>query len=310
MTHNAEGTRTQAHAAYKSLHTSHASADKDEAKNALAERDALILAELPQVHFIASRILERLPTSVQLEDLVNAGVLGLLEAYSHYDSHHNVQFKTFARFRIRGAILDSLRSLDWGSRGMRRKAREIAQSAARLEGVLGRKPEKREIAAEMRITLDQLETAMTQLDSLQVEGQRSGPANEAGDLPDLIETAPSREESPFELCFRAEQKEQLAEAIATLSEREQLLLSLYYKEELTMKEVAEVIGIALSRVSQIHAAALGKLRVALAARENRPVLGACMGRMAPGVSVPTALPVELSASGQPRGARQAGALAR
>ncbi len=233
-------------------------------------RNQLILDELPQVYFIAARILERLPASVQIEDLVNAGVLGLLEAYENYDSSRNAQFKTFARFRIRGAILDSLRSLDWGSRGMRRKAREIAETGVRLEGTFGRKPEKEEIAAEMKISLDQLDTAMTAIDSLQIVGQHSSPSFDSGEVQDLIESAPSREENPFELCLKAEQKQHLTRAIAALNEREQLVLSLYYREELTMKEVAEVVGIALSRVSQIHHAALGKLRAALASIETRP----------------------------------------
>ncbi len=236
---------------------------------ALDERNRLILDELPQVYFIAARILERLPASVQLEDLVSAGVLGLLEAYSNYDSTRNAQFKTFARFRIRGAILDSLRTLDWGSRGMRRKGREIAETATRLESLLGRKPGNDEIAAEMKIPLEQLETALTQIDGLQIVGQQSQHNQATGEVQDLIESAPSRDENPFDLCLRGEQKQQLAKAIAALNEREQLILSLYYREELTMKEVSEVVGIALSRVSQLHTAALAKLRVALQPASRR-----------------------------------------
>ena len=220
----------------------------------LDERNQLILDELPQVQFIAARILERLPANVQLEDLVSAGVLGLLEAYQHYDPARNAQFKTFARFRIRGAILDSLRNLDWGSRNMRRKARDISESKARLEAVLGRAPGKEEIADELHISLE----------------QRTAPYGESGEIEDLIESAPGNDLNPFELCLRAENKEHLARAIAALNEREQLVLSLYYKEELTMKEVSEVIGIALSRVSQIHNAALAKLRTAL--RDRRCLL--------------------------------------
>ncbi len=238
---------------------------------ALAERNQLVLDELPQVYFIAARILEKLPTGVQIEDLVNAGVVGLLEAYQHFDASRNAQFKTFARFRIRGAILDSLRTLDWGSRGMRRKAREIADTKTRLEGALGRSPEKEELASEMGLSLDQLETAMTQIDSLQVVGQHWSPGGESSEEKDLIETAPSRDDNPFDLCLKAEHKQHLARAIATLNEREQLILSLYYKEELTMKEVAEVVGIALSRVSQIHNAAIGKLRAAMRPVQTRPV---------------------------------------
>lgn len=251
----------EAHAAYQFM------AAEDVA---LLERNQLILDELPQVYFIAARIAERLPASVQLEDLVGAGVLGLLEAYQNFDGSRNAQFKTFARFRIRGAILDSLRTLDWGSRGMRRKGREIADTRTRLEGVLGRSPSNEEIAFEMKISLDQLETAMTQIDSLQIVGQQTSPVGD-GEVQDLIEGAPSREENPFDLCLKGQQKQHLTQAIASLSEREQLVLSLYYKEELTMKEVAEVIGIAISRVSQIHNVAINKLRASLSALGSRPL---------------------------------------
>ncbi len=251
---------TEAHALYRNLGSA---AAPPPAAPGDAKRDQAILDELPQVYFIASRILERLPAGVELEDLVHAGVIGLLEAYKHYDSARNAQFKTFARFRIRGAILDSLRSLDWGSRGMRRKAREIKDAAQRLELALGRQPEKEEVAREMGFSLEELDTAMRSIDSLQIVGREGFAGAESSDAEDLIETAPSREESPFDLCLKAEQKQQLAEAVAALGEREQLVLSLYYKEELTMKEVAEVVGIAVSRVSQLHHAAIGKLRAAL-----------------------------------------------
>ena len=264
---------TEAHTVYRLLAESNgivpgitaAGPDRDP-----QERDRAIEEELPQVYFIAARIHERLPASVQLEDLVSAGVVGLLEAWNNFDPHKNAQFKTFARFRIRGAILDSLRTLDWGSRSQRRRAREIAEATQRLEGTLGRKPAKEEIAAELGLTLAQLESALTEIDGLQIVGQQTSSMMEDGEVHDWIESAPSLEENPFDLCLRGEQKRHLAEAIGALNPREQLLLSLYYKEELTMKEVAQVMDIALSRVSQIHHAVLGKLRAALARMETRP----------------------------------------
>lgn len=228
----------------------------------LEERNALVLQELPQVYFIASRILERLPQHVELEDLVNAGVIGLLEACQTYDGTKNAQFKTFAKFRIRGAILDSLRVLDWGSRGLRRKAREITETTSKLEALLGRQPSKDEIAKEMHLTATQLDEAMTQLQGLHIAGQQAA-SFDGEDVYDVIEGAPSNWENPFELYCKEEEKAQLAAAIAELSEREQLILSLYYVEELTMKEVATVVGVALSRVSQIHFAALNKLKRSL-----------------------------------------------
>ena len=227
------------------------------------ERNELVMQELPQVYYIASRILERLPQQVELSDLVNAGVIGLLEAYDNFNAEKNTQFKTFAKFRIRGAILDSLRVLDWGSRGLRRKGREIAESTSKLESSLGRKPTREEIAKDMGLTLVQLEDAMTQIDGLQIVGQQAVSANDSDKTFDLIESASSTWDNPFEMYCKAEQKAQLADAISQLSEREQLILSLYYHEELTMKEIAQVVGIAVSRVSQIHFASLGKLKSAL-----------------------------------------------
>lgn len=234
----------------------------------LDERNELVMQQLPQVYYIAARILERLPQRVELSDLVNAGVIGLLEAYENFDSGKNTQFKTFAKFRIRGAILDSLRVLDWGSRGLRRKGREIGDTSAKLESRLGRKPGRDEIAAEMKISLQQLEDAMAQIDGMQIVGQQAVSSNGSEQTFDLIESACSTWDNPFELYVKTEQKAQLADAISQLSEREQLILSLYYHEELTMKEVAQVVGIAVSRVSQIHFAALGKLRASLNQIEN------------------------------------------
>jgi RNA polymerase sigma factor for flagellar operon FliA len=233
-------------------------------RDGIDDRNDLVMQELPQVYYLASRIRERMPKNVELEDLVQAGVLGLIDACRSFDSAKDAQFSTFAKFRIRGAILDSLRKLDWGSRTLRRRSREIAACVARLESSLGRPPVEEEIAAEMQMRLDELQTAMTQIDGLCLVGQQVSSSRGNAEPYDLIESAPSSgEENPFELCLKGERKEQLAEAVSRMSEREQLILSLYYKEELTMKEIAQVVGIAVSRVSQIHAAAMVKLRSAL-----------------------------------------------
>lgn len=258
-------------------YTTYKTFDGDDA--GLEERNALVLQELPQVYFIASRILERLPQHVELEDLVNAGVIGLLEACQNFDSSKNAQFKTFAKFRIRGAILDSLRVLDWGSRGLRRKAREITEATGKLEGTLGRQPTTAEIAKEMGLTTVQLDDALTQLQGLHIVGQQAA-SFDGEDVYDVIESAPSTWENPFELYCKEEQKAQLAAAVAELSEREQLILSLYYVEELTMKEVAEVVGVALSRVSQIHYAALTKLKRTLGHLQPEPPTEANLGQPA------------------------------
>jgi len=230
----------------------------------IEERNELAIRELPQVYYVASRIRERLPKHVDMEDLVQAGVVGLLEACSSYDSSKDAQFSTFAKFRIRGAILDSLRKLDWGSRTLRRKGREIAASVVKLESSLGRQPVEEEIAADMQMPLDELQNALTQLDGLYLVGQQVTSSHDHGESYDLVESAPSTgDDNPFKLCLEGERKAQLATAVSQLSEREQMILSLYYQEELTMKEISQVVGIAVSRVSQIHAAMMVKLRAVL-----------------------------------------------
>ncbi len=237
------------------------------------DRNELVMQELSQVYYIASRIRERLPQHVELEDLVNAGVLGLLEASRTFDCSKNAQFKTFAKFRIRGAILDSLRDADWGSRYLRKRGREIADVTSQLEGRLGRHPVDTEIAEEMHIEIDRLRKIMQQLDGLHLAGQQMAVSNDSSESLDVIESAPNLDDpDPFDLCLQGERKAHLAEAIAKLSEREQLILSLYYREELTMKEIAEVVGMSLSRVSQIRQAMMNKLRESLAHLRERPAV--------------------------------------
>jgi RNA polymerase sigma factor for flagellar operon FliA len=230
----------------------------------MEERNDLVMRELPQVYYVAARIRERLPKNVDIEDLVQAGVIGLIDACRHYDSSKDAQFSTFAKFRIRGAILDSLRMLDWGSRTLRRKGRAITASIAQLESKLGRQPMEEEIAAELAMSVDELQNTLTQLDGLYLVGQRSDPSRDSSESYDLIESAASTgDDNPFDICLQGERKAQLTEAVSRMSEREQLILSLYYKEELTMKEISLVVGIVVSRVSQIHAAAMVKLRASL-----------------------------------------------
>jgi len=239
-----------------------------------ADPSDLVMQELSQVYYIAARIRERLPRQVELEDLVNAGVIGLLEASRTFDSSKNIQFKAFAKFRIRGAILDSLREADWGSRSLRRRGREIAEATARLEARLGRHPVVSEIAEEMNLATSHLQKIIAQIDGLFVVGQQTAVSNDRTALLDVIESAPNLDDpDPFDLCLRGEMKSHLAEAIAKLSQREQLILSLYYREELTMKEISEVVGVALSRVSQILQATLMKLRELLAHVQDGPSAG-------------------------------------
>lgn len=229
----------------------------------IVDRDEFILKELPQVYYIARRVYERLPQHVPFEDLVHAGVIGLIEAVRSYEASKAVPFNAFAKFRIRGAILDSLRALDWGSRPLRRKGRRIEEAITKLSAKLGRQPEEDEIAAEMGVSIEKLHEIALRLDGLNLVGQQVNSAFDSGEKHDLIESAPSQDENPFDLCLRGEIQGHLADAIATLSEKEQLVISLYYREELTMKEIAKVVQLGESRVSQIHALVLPKLRAAL-----------------------------------------------
>jgi len=227
-------------------------------------QNRIVMEQLPQVYYIARRIHERLPQHVPFDDLVHAGVLGLIEALRKYDARKNVQFKSFAQFRIRGAILDSLREMDWGSRRVRRKARAMDQAIEKLAAKLGRQPDEEEIAAELGIHLAALHQLLGHLDGLELKGQQTTSGEDRDESFDLIESAPAPVEfNPFHQCLRAEMKRALAQAISTLSQKEQLVISLYYREELTMKEISAVLDVVESRVSQLHTAALAKLRAAL-----------------------------------------------
>lgn len=235
--------------------------------DALTMRNEMILQQLPQVHYIASRIHERLPQEVDLYDLVQVGVIGLIEACSNFDPAKNAQFSTYAAFRIKGAILDALRSLDWGSRSLRNKAREIAKTRTEMETSLGRSPTSEELAEQLGISLAKLNELQADLHGLHlVSPHVTVPGSEDESL-DLIESAPSSWDNPFEAYAKAESMAPLIAAMATLSEREQLVLSLYYHDELTMREVAKVVGISVSRVCQTHAAAVKKLKLLLLAEE-------------------------------------------
>jgi len=227
-------------------------------------RNELVMSELSQVAYTARRIRERLPQQVELGDLVQAGVLGLIDAAAKFDGAKDVKFATFAKFRINGAILDSLRQLDWGSRTLRRKNRAISQATAKISSTLGRQASHDEIAAELGMSTNELHDAITQLNSLHVFGQIAESSSEPGMTQDLIESAPGKgDDNPFELCLKSENRALLITALEILSDREQKVVQLYYEEELTMREIAEVFDLTVTRISQVHAGALLKLRRAM-----------------------------------------------
>lgn len=230
----------------------------------LRERQALIEAHLPQVRYIADRISAKLPSSVDRDDLIGAGVLGLLDAVNKFDEMRGVQFKTYAETRIRGAILDSLRNLDWSSRSLRSQAKAIEAVAHRIEQEKGRVAEEEELAAEMGMDLPKFQLLLGELSGLtliELDGHRD---DETGALEWQIPDDPNR--SPLKEYERQEAREKLIVAIARLPERQRQVIALYYVEELTMKEVGAVLGLTESRVSQIHSQAMLHLRVALATK--------------------------------------------
>ncbi len=224
------------------------------------ERDRILLEQLPQVRYLARRIHDRLPRHVPLEDLIHAGVIGLIDALNKFDPSKHVQFGSYAKFRIRGAILDSLREMDWGPRELRRKARKVEEAHRTLSLSLSRAPTENEMATELSLPLHEFQQLLGEIDSLEVGSLRveSPWDGKEEDLCDYLPSAP--EDTPFFRCLRSEMKELLARVIGELPEKEQQVLALYYFEELTMKEVGVVLSIGESRVSQIHSLAVIRLR--------------------------------------------------
>jgi RNA polymerase sigma factor for flagellar operon FliA len=226
-------------------------------------RNRILMEQMPQVRYIARHIHDRLPQHVPIEDLVHAGVLGLMDALTKYDEARQVQFKTYAKFRIRGAILDSLRELDWSPRDLRRKARLVEMAASRISHELGRSATEQEIANELGLSLDSFQHLLGELDGLDL-GSFHIESNDQDHDDDLCEYLPGNpEESPYFLTMRSELHNLLVRAIEELSDKEKQVLSLYYYEELTMKETGAVLGIGESRVSQIHSLVLLRLRTRL-----------------------------------------------
>jgi RNA polymerase sigma factor for flagellar operon FliA len=225
-----------------------------------AQREELVLEHLAHVHYIARRIHCRLPPQVRLEDLVNAGVVGLLDAVSKYDPTKNVKLKAYAEFRIRGAILDSLREGDWSPRALRREGRRLEEAVSACQARLGHAPNDQEIAAELQMSLTDLQLLLRDLDGLEIEDLQGLVA----DGQQSSREAPSHsEDDPFSITVRSEMTRLLMNAIAELSERERQVLALHHFKDLPMKAVGSVLGIGKSRVSQIHSTALLHLRAQL-----------------------------------------------
>jgi len=225
------------------------------------QREQILLEHLAQVHHIARRIHDRLPPQVLLEDLVHAGILGLMDAVHKYDPSKNVLLKHYAEFRIRGAILDSLRQVDWSPRTLRRQAKRVERAKFACRARLGRDPSESELAEEVGISLKRLQRILGEVRGLDVGSLHSENAEPNGE--DAIDPPSGADEDPFQQALRSEMTGLLGKAISELAARERDVLALYHFEELTMKQVGAILGIGESRVSQIHSAALLRLRTRL-----------------------------------------------
>jgi len=220
------------------------------------------LEHLPIVRFLARRIHERLPQHVDIEDMVSAGVVGLMDAFAKFDPAKRVQFRSYAQFRIRGAILDSLRTLDWSPRELRRKGRAVEEAMRALTARLGHAPGEAEVAAEMALSLEEYQQLLGDLKGLEIGTLHVERSEDSGE--EELAYVPGRpEEDPLFCCLRGELEERLTAAIANLPDRERLVMSLYYYEEMTMREIGLALGVVESRVSQVHASAVAHLRSAL-----------------------------------------------
>jgi RNA polymerase sigma factor for flagellar operon FliA len=222
-------------------------------------REQLILEHLPQVRLIARRIHERLPESVSLEDLISTGVLGLIAAIDNFDPGHNVKLKTYAEYKIRGAILDSLRGLDWAPRQQRKRAKQIEAAIASAEQRLHRSPTEAEIAVELGLSLDEYREWLRETQGLNVASLDNASSSEEGR--DLLKFVSDDEENwPSRILERSALEQLLAEAIDRMPSVERTVLSLYYYEELTLREISRVVKLHESRVSQLKSQAILRLR--------------------------------------------------
>jgi RNA polymerase sigma factor for flagellar operon FliA len=222
------------------------------------EREQLILQHLPQVRLIARRIQERLPENISLEDLISTGVIGLIAAIDNFDPSHNVKLKTYAEYKIRGAILDSLRGLDWAPRQKRRQAKQIEAAIATAEQRLKRAPDEQEIAEELEISLEEYHERLVEIRGLNIASLEYTTGEQGKDLlhylPDADDNLPSK------VLEKSELERLLAEGIDGIPKMERTVLGLYYQEELTLREIAQVVKLHESRISQLKSQAILRLR--------------------------------------------------
>lgn len=227
-----------------------------------AERERRILEHLPQVRLIARRIHERLPESVSIDDLISTGIVGLISAIDRFDPIHQVKLKTYAEYKIRGAILDSLRGLDWAPRQQRKRAKQIEAAIAVAEQRLKRAPTEEEIAAQLGLSMSEYHEWLVDIQGVNLGSLEASSGDDDGR--DLLKYISDKEENwPSRLVERAELERLLADAIDRMPAIEKTVLSLYYQEELTLREIAKIVGLHESRISQLKSQALLRLRTYL-----------------------------------------------
>jgi RNA polymerase sigma factor for flagellar operon FliA len=224
------------------------------------ERDQTVIDHLPLVKAIALRVHENLPVHVDLDDLVHAGVLGLFDAVEKYDSAKNVAFHAYAKHRIKGAILDSLRQLDWASRDQRKRQKQVDAVTRDLSGRLGRTPTESEVASEMGLSLERWRRVLLELRTV---GLVSATPAVEGERDRIQDFAATPDFQPDRICANNQLRNTLARAIGSLPERYQKVVFLYYTNDMTMKEIGSLMGVNESRISQIHKTALKRMATAL-----------------------------------------------
>jgi RNA polymerase sigma factor for flagellar operon FliA len=223
----------------------------------MLDKEAAIEKFSPLVKRMAHHMLAKLPPSVQLDDIIQAGLIGLMDAINRYQDNHGTQFETYATHRIRGAILDELRGNDWLPRGLRRSLREVEGAIARLEQRLGRPPSEREMAKEMGVTLKEYQELLQDARGYQLFHIEDFTSDEDNFLD---RNCPDETANPLERLQDRRLREALTQAIGLLPEREKLLMGLYYDKELNFREIAAVLEVSESRVCQLHSQAVARLR--------------------------------------------------